>query len=136
MGAMKYIGHDISDQFIKVARDLGLHVVHSRATKLHAPDSSCDFVWAFDTLEHIHPDERNKTYSEIGRVIKKGGIVVVNSPLMVSFHEDYDYGFDEKDAEKLMEIAELRRVKRKVITYNELDDSMRAYMYEEFESCK
>ncbi len=53
-------------------------------------DNSYDVIFIFDVLEHIEDDRF--FILECNRILKKGGLIVSNTPFMYRFHEEpYDY---------------------------------------------
>ena len=42
------------------------------------PDASIDFVWSFDVLVHVEPEDINTYVREIDRVLKVGGIAILH----------------------------------------------------------
>lgn len=134
MGNMKYVGMDISKEFLKVARlVMMLEAVEGRITEIPFEDESFDYVWMFDVFEHIAPEQREKAGQEIGRVLKKGGMLIMNSPIMESKHdENFDFGIGKPDMDNLMVNANIERTKLKIIHYSTEKDPLRAYIYEEF----
>lgn len=133
MNEIKYLGTDISENFLATAQKLmGLKVTKARSTELPVGDGKADFVFMFDVFEHIHPDERVKTAQEIGRVLKKGGILIMNSPMLESKHAQYDYGIGAADGKTIEEHGGLKNTKIKVISYTCKHDPFRMYLYEEF----
>lgn len=72
------------------------------ADDLKFDDGMFHDVFLFDVLEHIHPDSRDKSYSEISRVCKKRAMIFINNPLEDSEHsKEYDYGFHDMDLANL-----------------------------------
>lgn len=134
MGLMKYRGIDISDSFLWVAKNiLNLDVQKARADAIPFEDGYFDFVWMFDVYEHIFPQERSDVAREISRVLTKDGILVMNSPMCASLHnENYDFGITKKDTDNLMEVGGFKQIKQKVISYSTTLDPFRYYLYEEF----
>ncbi len=78
----KYVGCDIR-KGPGVDRVLDLH-------KLDLPDNSVGTVLTMDTMEHV--EYPRKALSEILRVLKPGGIVIMSSVMCFEIHEyPYDY---------------------------------------------
>jgi SAM-dependent methyltransferase len=99
-----YFGIEVSKQGVDKARNiLGLNVSHADITRIPTLDKY-DHVWAFDCLEHVHPDDRDQGYKEIDRILKPEGIIVLNQPAMESHHNlDYDHGWNHHDMIKLID---------------------------------
>lgn len=134
MGNIKYTGMDISKEFLKVARMvMRLNAIEGRATDMPFDNDSFDYIWMFDVFEHIAPEQREKVGQEIGRVLKNGGVLIMNSPIMESKHDEaFDFGLGKQDMDKLMDDARVERTKMKIIHYSTVTDPLRAYIYEEF----
>ena len=63
-------------------------VVAGSCTKLPLESDEFDFVTALDVLEHIEDD--NQALSEIYRITKPGGTVVLTVPALMSLWSDWD----------------------------------------------
>lgn len=100
---LRYHGLDISPFFCESAsKRFSLKVKLGSITAIPYEDKFFDVVMAFDTLEHIPPEDREKAYSEMGRVLKRPGIILINNPLCQSLHPPkYDFGFTHEDMEIL-----------------------------------
>ena len=64
------------------------HPLCGEITKLPYRDNSFDFLTALDVLEHIKDDEF--VISEISRVVKKKGIVVITVPHRMKYYTNQD----------------------------------------------
>lgn len=108
LGRLDYIGTDVSPEFCKFVKNRwDLDTVNTDILKL--PDGPFDMVWAFDTLEHVRPEEREAGYKEIDRVLKPHGIILLNVPRDDSEHEEeFDWGQDDKD---ILNLAKITRTK-------------------------
>jgi SAM-dependent methyltransferase len=95
----RYIATDTSPQFVeRIKRFLGHDGYIAKASELPFEENRFNAIFLFDTLEHIHPDERQRSYEEIRRVLKDKFLVFINNPLTESFHNpEYDHGFRSKD---------------------------------------
>lgn len=83
---------DINSKGIAVAEELvgremaeelrdRIHFKVEDATELSFPDNSFDIVVSFSTIDHIpSPDGRMKAISEMCRVLRKGGHVIITVP--------------------------------------------------------
>ncbi|MHA1106763.1 MAG: class I SAM-dependent methyltransferase [Promethearchaeota archaeon] len=65
-----------------------IHPLCGDITRLPYRDDSFDFISALDVLEHIKDDI--KAVSEINRIIKKGGIVVITVPHRTRYYTYQD----------------------------------------------
>jgi SAM-dependent methyltransferase len=104
LGHNKYLGTDVSAEFCRfVAKRWKLPVVQTDILKL--PDGPFDMIWAFDTLEHVRPEDRKAGYEEMGRVLGKPGLILINMPLNESGHEpEFDWGMKEEEAFELARV--------------------------------
>lgn len=86
---IKGFGIDISPKAIAEAKIESIEKLDLRiadACNLPFPDSSFDFVISFDTLEHI--SEQEKAVSEIVRVLKKGGRILIYT---INSHQNFTW---------------------------------------------
>lgn len=62
---------------------------YTQADVLHAPlqNECADAVAMFEILEHVPQDDQPKLLAEAFRLVKKGGLVVVSTPLPYSFND-------------------------------------------------
>lgn len=98
-----YVGTDVSKEFCEfVSRRWRLPVVQTDVLKL--PDGPFDMIWAFDTLEHVRPEDRPRGYAEIGRVLAPNGTILLNIPLSESRHDvEFDWGMKEREVHDIAE---------------------------------
>lgn len=94
----KYLGIDVSESAIKVAKKstpwASFYVVQD-GNKFPFKNASFDFILAADVIEHVY--NTKETFSELVRVLKKGGQILITTPyygflknlLIISF------GFDQ-----------------------------------------
>lgn len=104
-GYWKYSATEVSKVAIdKVRMDFGFNVKQSDITSIPYQDSCFDMIFAFDTLEHIEPEARQKGYEEINRVLKPFATIAINMPLSESAHDvDFDFPFSIKDVIQLFD---------------------------------
>lgn len=128
LGNISYTGTDVSPEFCSfVNRRWGLKAVNTDILKL--PDGPFDMVWAFDTLEHVRPEEREAGYKEIDRVLDKHGVILLNVPREDSEHEEeFDWGQDDNDILNLARITKTKVSKWERYTLEEVD---RSYLWVE-----
>lgn len=55
-------------------------VKYGSITSIPFGDNIFDVVSAFDVIEHIHPKDTEKAISEISRVLKMGGFLILTTP--------------------------------------------------------
>jgi len=79
------IGIDLSGGMLKIAYSKGLRVVQGDVVNLPFKDESFDVVYSFKVLSHV-PDIK-RAISEISRVTRKGGILVLEfyNPFSLKF---------------------------------------------------
>jgi len=63
-----------------VARDSGISVFASTLEQLQLPDGSVQTIGLFDVLEHV--DERSVLLSEVHRVLRSNGILLISVPAL------------------------------------------------------
>lgn len=113
------IGVDIDEDTVAFAtRNYGTDHVRfacAPAQKLPIPDKSLDIVVSFETIEHF--DDHEGFISEISRVLKDDGILIISSPnkSVYSIKNNYNNPFHEKELE-LDEFENVLKVKFKNIT--------------------
>lgn len=91
-GEFNYKGTDVSGVFLEQARKVfNLNTQLARADDLPFDDNSFDVCFAFDVLEHIHPDDQGKTATELDRVLKPTAKMFINNP-----HKDNPNGHAEE----------------------------------------
>jgi len=71
-------GVEFSNFAAEKGRKAGLNLITGDLLSQNFPDSSFDVVTMFDVIEHVpNPKE---IISEVSRILKKGGIVIINTP--------------------------------------------------------
>lgn len=103
LGNWKYIGTDLSPEFAKRVRETyHINAVHADVTKLPGEDGQYTRIICLDSLEHVHPDDREAGYAELARVAKTGCVLIINMPLWEGFHDkDFDHPFGPDDFARL-----------------------------------
>ena len=100
-GGFDYVGTDIAPTFHKTAHKLfGLKTMTARADSLPFEADQFDICFAFDVLEHIHPDDRARVALEFDRVLKPASRMFINSPHPAnpSGHDDeFEHWFTDLD---------------------------------------
>ncbi|MFM0029584.1 glycosyltransferase [Paraburkholderia madseniana] len=87
-------GVDISSDAVAHASGQYAHVqnlsfLHGSASELPLPDASFDAVVSFETIEHLF--EQEEMLSEIHRVLKPGGFLILSSPNKKVYSDDRNY---------------------------------------------
>jgi SAM-dependent methyltransferase len=70
---------DISAPALAKLRGRGAHVVLGEVTSLPFPDEAFDLVCALDIVEHV--DDDDGAWSELVRVVRPGGTLLISTPL-------------------------------------------------------
>ena len=73
------IGLDVSEEMAKEAKKKGLEVIMANAEHLPFRQSACDVTICFEVLEHL--PKPVLAFSEVHRVLKKGGMFIATIPL-------------------------------------------------------
>lgn len=84
LGAAKIVGTDLADEDLTTARkfvkDDRVSFSEASAIKLPQADTTFDTVVSWDVIEHIPKDTEPKMFSEVNRVLKKGGAFYLSTP--------------------------------------------------------
>lgn len=79
---------DISSPALKLLSERGGHVTLGEVTALPFADATFDLVCALDIIEHV--DDDDNALSEIARVAKPGGVLLISTPLHPSRWTPFD----------------------------------------------
>lgn len=103
LGNWRYIGTDMAPLFVENMKNhFHMKAVVADVTSLPGEDGQYTRVLCLDSLEHVHPDDREKGYAEIARVTKRGGVLLINMPLWECYHDkEFDHPFGPKDFDML-----------------------------------
>jgi SAM-dependent methyltransferase len=80
-------------------------VIEGSCTAIPLPNESRDIVTALDVLEHIHNDKT--AASELLRILRPGGLVVVTVPALMSLWSDWDESLHHQRRYKKNELLSL-----------------------------
>ena len=110
LGNFGYLGTELASLWAESAHKVfGFQTVETDIVNIPVEDSQFDYCVALDSLEHVRPEDREKGYSEVSRVLKPAAAVVLNIPLDVSGHNDeFDHGFKDKDLFELLSSCRMR----------------------------
>jgi len=123
-GVKKAIGIEIADEDLKSAR---MHIKKSNVIfkvgsglDIPAKDNSIDTVVCFEVIEHIPKNTEHILFSEINRVLKKGGVFYLSTPYDNPFTKLLDpawwlIGHRHYSKRKLEELAQSNGFKVKSI---------------------
>ncbi|SAK76510.1 glycosyl transferase family protein [Caballeronia temeraria] len=92
--ARSVTGVDISPEAVAHAQSAykdvaNLSFMTGSASQLPLPDAQFDAVVSFETIEHLY--EQEEMISEIRRVLKPGGFLILSSPNKKVYSDDRDY---------------------------------------------
>ncbi|MBW4424473.1 MAG: class I SAM-dependent methyltransferase [Nostoc desertorum CM1-VF14] len=76
-----YYGIDISNSLVNICVQQGLNAIVGSATDLPFKDENIEAINCNNLIEHLSPDSAAIMLNEFARVLKKGGIVMLRSPL-------------------------------------------------------
>lgn len=83
-GTFKFYGIDYSASCIKYAKrqykKYGVKYIQHDGKKLPFKDNTFDYIVSSHVLEHVPQSDAKMYFSEISRILKKGGIAVVGTP--------------------------------------------------------
>lgn len=82
----KCCGTDVHKELMSKLNTPDHSFIFAPTHQLPFEDGSFDIVTAFDVLEHVM--QLSKTLSEMDRVCKKGGLVIINLPQMTDGYKD------------------------------------------------
>lgn len=113
LGKMNYLGTDVAPEFCDYAnKRWKFQMVMADVTHIPAEPAQFTRILAFDTLEHVRPEDREAGNKEIKRLLAPYGMVMLNIPVEGSAHDDeFDHGYTRDDAEKLADDAGLKIVR-------------------------
>lgn len=107
-GAQEVTGVDIDNNAIdgakkKYSRD-NLKYIHGSGTELPFSDKSIDVVVSFETIEHL--SEYKLFLSEIKRVLRETGVLIISTPNKAIFREKNPYHLKEFEEEEFKILLE------------------------------
>lgn len=81
LDSKRIIGVDNNKKSIELCKKRKFRVVYSSATRLPFKKDYFDGVHCSHLIEHLYPHDAHKMLSEVSRVLKKGGIFVLSTPI-------------------------------------------------------
>lgn len=85
-------GVDGNRDSVKLCRKQGLRAKYGKVTNLPYWRRSFDGIHCSHVIEHLQVEDAHKLLSEIDRVLRVGGVVVLRSPLLWSgFFDDFSH---------------------------------------------
>lgn len=103
LGNINYVGTDISPVWCRVVEQRWkLRMAHCDVRGIPIADAQADQIWAFDTLEHVRPEDRDAGNQEINRILATKAKILLNVPLSPTKHDlQFDHPYDESDVAAL-----------------------------------
>lgn len=88
----RVVGVDSNSQSVKFCKKNGFDAIHGNAIKLPFKKNSFDGVHASHLIEHLYPKDAYKMLLEVSRVLEKGGIFVLSTPILwKGFYNDFTH---------------------------------------------
>ena len=85
-------GIDQNQESVETCLKKGYDVVKADVTKLPFEDNSFDGVHCSHVIEHLQPKNAYRLLSELVRVLKKNGILVIRTPMLYNgFYDDFTH---------------------------------------------
>ena len=75
----RIVGTEINDELLRVASDAGYEVFDGDFLK-NAEPASFDFIFAFDVIEHIHPEDTVSFLSSFRQLLRPEGVALFRFP--------------------------------------------------------
>ncbi len=105
------VGIDISSQAIKFAKKRGLNVKKASIMKIPYPDNNFDVVTSVDVLYHKWVSDDVGALSEIQRVLKPGGLLIMRLPAYEWLRRHHDkvvytkHRYVKRELKKILSMA-------------------------------
>ena len=92
----KVFGVDIDPKVIEHAKkeyagNKNIEFLIGNADNIPLPDNSIDVVVSYETIEHLNEITQKKFLSEIKRVLKKEGLLIVSTPDRMNYSDRYSH---------------------------------------------
>ncbi len=88
----RIIGVDSNKKSIKLCKEKRLNAIYASVTKLPFDKETFDGVHCSHLIEHLMPKDAHKMLSEVARVIKKDGVLVLSTPILwKGFYNDFTH---------------------------------------------
>ncbi|MBT4540731.1 class I SAM-dependent methyltransferase [Candidatus Woesearchaeota archaeon] len=85
-------GIDHSDDSIRICKKKGYNVTKANVKNLPFDSGSFDGVHSSHVIEHLYPEYAYEMLTELVRVLKVGGIMVIRSPMLYEgFFDDFTH---------------------------------------------
>ncbi|MCL6606426.1 MAG: class I SAM-dependent methyltransferase [Paenibacillus sp.] len=107
-GASKIYGVDISQEAVDFClqnyKSLSTEFIVGNVIDIPLPSRSIDLVVSFETIEHVNELEQRKFLSEIKRVLKPDGGLIISTPNTLVYPKGNPYHVKELTLEEFMEL--------------------------------
>lgn len=126
----KYVGTDVSPIFCQKCKDyFSIDLINTDVLGVPEIEGGYTRIIALDTLEHVHPDDRDEGYRRIGHVAAPNVTMFINIPLEETRHDrEFDHPFGLSDVNRLCELASMRLTNYEEYTITiPFNGSVRAY---------
>ena len=112
LGKWQYIGTDLSKTYCdQVNRSFGFEIHNTDILRLPHVKDDYTRVLAFDSLEHVNPNDRTEGYCALNSVLAEHAKLYINMPLAETKHDlTFDHPFGIEDLIKITEITGLRLI--------------------------
>lgn len=88
----RIVGVDSNKKSISICKKKKLKALHGSVTKLPFRDNTFDGIHCSHVIEHLMPKEAHMMLLEVSRVLKKGGIFVISTPIFwEGFYDDFTH---------------------------------------------
>lgn len=89
---IRIVGIDHNRKSLSICKNKHLSVVYGKVTKLPFANKSFDGVHCAHVIEHLFPIDAHKMLNEIGRVLRKKGVLVLSTPILrKEFYNDFTH---------------------------------------------
>lgn len=104
-GHFSYIGTELAEGFREYVKGMFyIDTVEADVTEL--PGSGYDRIIAFDSLEHVRPEHRERGYAKIASVAAEGALLFIHLSRSQSFHDkEFDHPFGLRDLTMLEDVG-------------------------------
>jgi len=78
---INFVGIELDEKLLADCKKKGLNVFQGSCTNLGMfRDESFDAVSCFNIIEHLYPMDASKMIDECARVLKRGGVILIDTP--------------------------------------------------------
>ena len=88
----RIIGVDNNKNSIAICKNKNLRVFYGQATRIPFEKDYFDGVHCSHLIEHLFPKDAHKMLSEVSRILKKGGVFTISTPILwEGFYNDFTH---------------------------------------------